>query len=176
MKKLITPNLEIRNHIPSDWKDLHEYLSLPEIYKFEPGGPISVSESRALIKKRCNGDDFLAVKLRESGKMIGHLYFHRIEPERFLTWELGFIFNPDYQNHGYCTEASAALVRYAFEALDAHKITAYCNPENTSSWKVLEKIGMIREGHFKKKGFFRTDPNGNPLWHDAYAYGMLKNS
>lgn len=91
----------------------------------------------------------------------------------FLQASASFIFNPKYQNKGYCTEASAALIEYAFNSLSAHKVVAYSNPKNIASWKVLEKLGMEREGHFKERGFFRCDPKGKPIWHDCFAYGVL---
>ncbi len=174
MGELETERLIIRNHIPSDGDDLFEYLSLPEVYRFEPGNPLSREDTEKLLSRRCGGDDFLAVVLKDGGKMVGHLSFHLTPPEEFLTWELGYIFNPRYHNRGYCTEASSALIEYAFGRLGAHRIVAYCDPENIPSWKVLEKTGMIREGHFPRRAFFRRDGRGNPLWHDCYAYGILE--
>ena len=173
--RLETDNLIIRNHTQSDWEYLYEYLSLPEIYEFEPGEPISAGQARAMIADRSRGDDFLAVALKDDGRMIGHLYFHQSEPEEFMTWELGYIFNPAYQNKGYCTEASSAILQYAFGDLDTHRVEAFCNPLNIPSWRVMEKIGMEREGFFRQKAFFRKDREGNPLWHDCYAYGILNN-
>lgn len=171
-----TENLLIRNHVESDWKDLHAYLSLEEIYTFEPGVPISMDESKTMIAERCKSNDFIAVVHKKTGRMIGHLYFHHAQPDQFMTWELGYIFNPEFQNQGYCTEAAAALLQYAFKELKAHKVVSFCNPQNAASWKVLEKIGMEQEGFFKKKAFFRKDEKGNPLWHDCYAYGILSDS
>jgi len=171
-----TKNLIIRNHKESDWEDLFDYLSLPEIYTFEPGEPISSEEARSLMAERSKNNDFLAVVHRKSNRMIGHLYFHQCDPKQFMTWELGYIFNPRFQNLGYCTEASSAVLDYAFNQWNAHKVVAFCNPKNISSWKVLEKIGMEREGFFKEKAFFRKDKDGNPLWHDCYAYGILNAS
>ena len=173
MTQIQTNNLIIRNHVESDWENLYEYLSLPETYEFEPGSPVTREEARKLTVERSNGNDFLAVVHKNSNHMIGHLYFHLCEPEKFMTWELGYIFNPDYHNQGYCTEASSALINFAFRELHAHKIVAFCNPANISSWKVLEKIGMEREGFFRQKGFFKTDSQGNPIWHDCYAYGIV---
>jgi len=170
-----TDRLIIRNHFKSDWESLFEYLSLPEIYVFEPGDPISSNEAKAKIAERSKSDDFLAVVQKDNGKMIGHLYFHHSDPEHFMTWELGFIFNPRFHNQGFCTEASQAIIQYAFNELQAHRVEAFCNPLNIPSWKVMEKIGMEREGFFKQKGFFRRDKDGNPLWHDCYAYGILGN-
>ena len=168
-----TERLAVRRFREEDWKDLHEYLSLPGTYAFEPGDPVGEEEARGMARRRAGSDLFLAVVLKSSGKMVGHLYFERTEPEEILTWELGYIFNPAYQGRGYCTEASRALVERAFGELGAHRVVAFCNPKNPASWKVLERIGMRREGHFPKKAFFRRDAEGRPLWHDCYAYGML---
>jgi len=170
-----TVRLIIRKHKETDWKDLYEYLSLKEIYVFEPGEPITEEDSKKIIIERSIGNDFYAVVLKNENKMIGHLYFHHTEPKEYLTWELGFIFNPTYHNRGFCTEASRRIIKHGFDNLNIHKVVSYCNPENIASWKVLEKTGMKREGFFRKEGFFRRDENNNPLWHDCYAYGILKN-
>ena len=175
MIELETENLIVRNHLESDWNDLYDYLSMDEVYEFEPGQPIAKVTAIELAKQRAGGNDFFAAVLKATGRMIGHMYFHQTEPEEFLTWELGYIFNPAYHNKGYCTEASAALLSFGFERLGAHKVVAFCDPRNTASWKVLEKLGMEKEGHFKQKAFFRRDDNGEPLWHDCLAYGILSN-
>ena len=169
-----TDRLLIRNFEPSDASDLFDYLSLPEIYSFEPGDPISSDIASNLAEERSLNSDFLAVILRDSLKMIGHLYFKQTDPDFFMTWELGFIFNPKYQNHGYCTESSIKLIEYAFTILHAHRIEAFCNPLNPSSWHVLENIGMKKEGFFPQKAFFIRDESGNPLWHDCLAYGVIE--
>lgn len=169
-----TERLEIRRFQERDWQDLFQYLSLPEIYAFEPGEPITETQARELAAQRSRTDDFLAVVLKAEKKMIGHLYFHHTEPKEFLTWELGYIFNPAYHSRGYCTEASRRMLRYGFQKLGAHRITAYCNPLNTASWRVLEKAGMSREGYFRKRAFFRKDAEGRPIWHDCCAYGILQ--
>ncbi|MFP4461032.1 MAG: GNAT family N-acetyltransferase [Thermotogota bacterium] len=169
-----TDRLIIRKFVPSDWKDLYDYLSLKEIYIFEPGQPITKEEAKKMAANRSCGNDFFAVTLKKINKMVGHLYFSHIQPLEFMTWELGFIFNPSYQSKGYCSEASKSLIEHAFIHWNVHRITAYCNPNNFASWKVLEKIGMKREGFFEKQGFFRRDENNRPIWHDCYAYGKLR--
>jgi ribosomal-protein-alanine N-acetyltransferase len=173
MTKLETERLLVRNMRISDWLDLYEYLSLPATYAFEPGEPVNRDKAKRLARDRAAGNDFLAVVLKSEAKMIGHLYFHRVDPPQFDTWELGYIFHPAYQRQGYCTESCRRLVEHAFAALKAHKIVAYCDPRNPASWRVLEKIGMKREGCFERKAFFRRDERGRPLWHDCWAYGLL---
>ena len=42
-------------------------------------------------------------------------------------------------------------MQFAFVALKAHKVVAMCNENNVSSYKVLEKVGMVREGVFRQE-------------------------
>jgi RimJ/RimL family protein N-acetyltransferase len=171
---LATGRLIIRPFQESDYKDLHEYLSLKEIYQFEPGEPISLEEARKIAAERARGTEFWAVTLKDkSKKLIGHVSFIQTEPKFFLTWEIGFIFSPAFQNRGYATEASRALIAYAFKKLKAHRIVGYCSPENIPSWKVLEKCGMTREGLRRKNAFFRKDRDGRPIWFNSYEYAVL---
>jgi ribosomal-protein-alanine N-acetyltransferase len=169
-----THRLLIRQFLPSDDRDLHAYLSDPVTYRFEPGRPISLDQARELAAQRSKSRDFLAVVLKSEGKLIGHLYFKQLEPEDRLTWELGYIFNPAYQRKGYASEACAALVDHAFAHLRIHRVMARCDQRNLASWKLLERIGFVREGNFRKAGFVHKDERGNPLWIDVYEYSKLE--
>ena len=170
---LETERLLLRKFRREDSNDLFEYLSSPEIYRFEPGDPITIEQSRMLCIERSRGNNFFAVETKLQHKVIGHLYFEQIQPSEFMTWDLGYIFNPKYQGKGYCTEASRRIIEYGFHDLHAHRITAFCDPQNPASWRVLEKLGLKREGFFKEKAFFRRDEENKPIWHDCYAYGIL---
>ena len=107
------------------------------------------------------------------GKVIGQLYLKLIEPTEHLTCELGYILSPAYQRQGYGSEAAAALVRQALTTGGMHRVVAHCNPENTASWKLLEKIGFRREGLLRQNIFFRRSATGEPLWIDTYVYAWL---
>lgn len=169
-----TERLVLRNFQPNDWSDLYEYLALPEIFEFELGEPLNGDEVVELAEERSHGDTFIAVDLKETGKMIGHLYFCANEHAGISTWELGFIFNPAFHRRGYGSEAASGIISYAFANLGANRIVSYCNPLNTASWKLLEKIGMRREGHFIGNLFVKKDSDNQPLWHDTYAYAVLR--
>jgi ribosomal-protein-alanine N-acetyltransferase len=169
---LSTERLIIRPFIESDYRDLYEYLSLEETYRFEPGEPLSLEETKTLCRERAKGTDFWAAILKADKKLIGHVSFIQTEPKVFLTWEIGFIFSPAFQGKGFATEASGALIEYAFRELGAHRVVGYCSPENTS-WRVLEKCGMKREGLLRKNIFFRKDNNGKPHWLDSYEYAIV---
>jgi RimJ/RimL family protein N-acetyltransferase len=108
-------------------------------------------------------------------KVIGHIYFDQIKPQKLLTWETGFIFNKKYQGKGYATESLTAIIEYGFKNKNIHKIIAHCNPKNVSSWKLLERIKMKREGKLRENIYFNKDGRGNPIWLDTYEYGLLEN-
>jgi ribosomal-protein-alanine N-acetyltransferase len=48
---------------------------------------------------------------------------------------------------GYATEAATAMLRFGFDQLGLHKIMATCDPDNTTSARVLTKIGMRIDGY-----------------------------
>jgi ribosomal-protein-alanine N-acetyltransferase len=171
---LSTQRLVIRPFLEDDYQDLYEYLSLPETYRFEPGKPVSLEEARNLTSERARGNNFWAVVLKENKKLIGHVSFIQEEPKHFLTWEIGFIFNPAFQNKGYATEASRVVIEYGFTKLGAHRIIGNCDQKNTASWRVLEKCGMKREGARRKNAYFHLDENWKPCWVDSYMYAILE--
>jgi RimJ/RimL family protein N-acetyltransferase len=161
---LSTERLIIRPFLESDYQDLYEYLSLPETYRFEPGKPITLNEAKKFCKKRAKGTNFWAAILKNNQKL---------GPKFLLAWEIGYIFNPTFQNQGYATEAVQTIIKYAFKELGAHRIVGHCSPDNIPSWKVLEKCGMRREGKLRKNFLLRNDEKGNPIWLDSYEYAIL---
>ncbi|HML49256.1 MAG TPA: GNAT family protein, partial [Clostridia bacterium] len=86
--------------------------------------------------------------------------------------ELGYVLNERYQRKGYGSAACKAVVDHFFQR-GLHRIYAECCPQNVASWKLMEKIGLRREAHFKKNVSFRTDGEGNPVYWDTYVYAAL---
>ena len=62
----------------------------------------------------------------------------------------------------------------ALFAAGAHRVYAECDPRNTASWKLLEKVGMRREAHLKKNIWFHRDAHGAPIWKDTYIYAITE--
>lgn len=170
---ILTQRLVVRAFRPDDCHDLFEYLSDERVYRFEPGEPVDLAEAQQLAADMSTSPDFWAVELQAERKVIGQIYFKHLQPKHLMTWELGYILSPRYQRQGYASEAAAALVRYGFSATQIHRVVAHCNPENTASWKLLEKIGFRREGLHRKANFFRRDAAGQPIWTDTFDYAML---
>jgi [ribosomal protein S5]-alanine N-acetyltransferase len=170
---LPTPRLIVRAFQPEDGRDLYEYLSDERVYRFEPGEPVELEQAQISATSMSTSLDFWAVELRAEQKVIGQVFFQHLQPEYLMTWELGYILSPRYQRQGYASEAAAALVRYGFSTGQVHRAVAHCNPENTASWKLLEKIGFRREGLHRQDNFFRRDAAGQPLWIDTFVYAKL---
>lgn len=82
--------------------------------------------------------------------------------------ELGYWIGTPFWGRGYATEAARAVLAFGFEEMGLHRIHARHMASNPASGRVLEKIGMKREGmrrqHFRKWGRFE----------DIVMYGRLK--
>lgn len=162
----------IRYFNEEDFEDLYNYLSLDEIYEFEPGIPISMEEAKKLAKERAEKKNFIAVTDKESKRLIGHFSFFQSDPAYTRTYEVGFIFNPKFQGKGYAAESLNAFTSYCFSNLNVHRLEAKCDPANQRSWKLLERSGFEREGTLKKNIYFK-EKDGLPLWQDTYVYGIV---
>lgn len=173
MIKLNTERLILRNFSKNDWKDLYEYLSVPSVAEYEPYDIFNEEECKKEAAKRSEKDNFIAVCLKDSGKLIGNIYFIQSEPKELMAWEIGYVFNPRFYGNGYATEACFAVLDYGFRNLGVLRTVAMCNPLNVRSWRLLERLNMRREGHLKKNIFFKRDSQGSPLWNDTYEYAIL---
>lgn len=171
MENIITERLVIRRFEKDDWQDLYEYLSDEEVVRFEPYHVFNEKKAKEEAVRRSGDKSFYGVCLRESKKLIGNLYFSKGD---FDTWELGYVFNRKYQGQGYATESARALINYAFTNLNVRRVVAMCSSKNNNSWKLLERLGMRREGLLLQNVYFKTDDNGEPLWMDTYEYAILK--
>jgi ribosomal-protein-alanine N-acetyltransferase len=170
--KIETERLIIRRFLPDDYDDLYDYLSDESVVKFEPYNVYSRGECKREAERRSKLDSFLAVCLKDGGKLIGNIYFKQQEPRDLLTWELGFVFNAAYHGKGYATESCMAILHNAF-GNNARRVVATCDPKNRASWKLLERLGFRREGHLVRNIYFRKDAAGNPVWKDTYEYAIL---
>lgn len=162
-----TDRLVIRDFEWKDWEDVYKYTSDPLVMKYIPEGVFSEEDAKKFVSEN-NGEKAknFAVFLEEENIVIGHIVFFRYFGEH--TYEIGWVFNPKYYNKGYASESAKATLNFGFNQMKLHRIIATCQPENTASYRVMEKIGMRREGYFKK-----CIPNGDEWW-DEYYYSILE--
>lgn len=164
---IITERLEIRKFIDEDWKAVYEYTSDCNVMKYIPEGVFSEQDAKEFVIENSREDaKYFPVLLKKERTLIGHIVFHQYFGDH--TYEIGWVLNPAYQNQGYASEAAYAVLQYGFEKMKLHRMIATCQPENIPSYRVMEKIGMRREGLFKK-----CIPKGDEWW-DEYYYAILE--
>lgn len=66
--------------------------------------------------------------------------------------DLGFAFLPEYEGQGYAFEASARLLRAAFDEFGLYQIHAITNTDNRAAQGLLEKLGLKNMGIFNLEG------------------------
>ena len=167
--KIETSELIIRDFELSDENDLCEYMLQRVNSEFEQYPDFTVEKSKEEIEFRVKSDEFYAIELKKEHKVIGNIYLGKRD---FNARELGYVLNENYQNKGYGSSASKAVIKYFFNQ-GVHRIYAECAPQNTPSWKLMEKIGMRREAYFRKNVSFRKDADGQPIYWDTYVYAIL---
>ena len=107
------------------------------------------------------------IELKSEGQIIGTV--HLMELDRVhRKAHIGFVLARPYWQQGYITEALCAVFEYCFTELALNRIEAYCLPENLAAMRVLERMGMQREGLLRQYAWQKE------VYQDFYLYAILK--
>jgi ribosomal-protein-alanine N-acetyltransferase len=107
------------------------------------------------------------ITLKDQGAVIGSCGFHNSVLQHFRT-EIGFELSKDHWGKGIAYEAVQAIISYGFDHLDLQRIEALIEPPNSSSQRLVEKLGFIREGLLRNYEFTCGK------FDDLYMYSLLK--
>ena len=102
MREIQTRRLLLRPFRESDYDDLFEFLSQLEDDEFEGYPGITYENGREHLKYRLGSEEYYAIELTDSGKVIGNIYCGKRD---FAAREVGYIVNKRYQQKGYAAEA-----------------------------------------------------------------------
>jgi RimJ/RimL family protein N-acetyltransferase len=97
-----------------------------------------------------NGFGLWCVVPRESGAPAGMCGL--VRRETLPEVDVGFAFLPEAWGRGYASEAAAAVLVHARDRLGLRRVLAITTPDNHPSIRVLERIGMRREGEIRLAG------------------------
>jgi RimJ/RimL family protein N-acetyltransferase len=170
---LATPRLLLREFEEDDWRATHPYESDPVVVRYQSHGVRTPEESRdyilrvmALARETPRRVYDLAVVLREDNRLIGRCGMHVNNPERneATVW---YVLERSQWRKGYISEAVRALVDFGFGTLGLHRVWADCDPRNPASFRVMEKLGMRKEAHFRENVFIKGE------WCDSLVYAVL---
>jgi ribosomal-protein-alanine N-acetyltransferase len=109
----------------------------------------------------------LFVFREEDDALLGGVTLSNIRRGVAQTASLGYWAGHMHAGNGYTTAAVRAVVRYAFEDLDLHRVEAACQPDNLASRRVLEKCNFIYEG--AARAYLKI----NGQWRDHLLYGIV---
>ncbi len=171
---LETERLRLRPFTRGDVGAVFEYRQREDVARYLFDNAMSRETCAEAVQLRISqlgfeeeGDRIvLAAERREGGELIGEVCLIWRSAEQ-RQGEIGYIFNPRFHGHGYATEAAIALVGFGFERLDLHRIFARCDPRNEPSFRVMERMGMRREAHYR--GHMQV----KGAWSEEYIYAVL---
>ncbi|MEM5472512.1 GNAT family protein [Hoeflea sp. AS60] len=168
---IATERLLLRPFTLADVDAVHAYHSLKAVAHYQMWEPRTRDQVAAEIETWTSqsldaGGVCRAVILKADGKLIGDITLMHRDIEARQA-EIGFSFSPEYGGQGYATEAAIALMAFGFGPLKLHRIFGRCDARNTPSWRVMERIGMRREAHFREHAIFKGE------WDEEFYYAML---
>ena len=142
---LETPRLILRPWCEDDAEELYTYASDPDVGP-PAGWPAhtSADNSREIIRTVLSAPDTFAVCLKENGKPIGSIGFHRNDlAEHDDEYELGYWIGKPFWGQGLIPEASREMLRYAFEDMGMNRIWCGYYDGNEKSRRVQQKLGFV---------------------------------
>ena len=171
---LETERLIIRDFNNGDWEDLHTLYMKPETVKYNPSGyPENEEASKKIVAGwSCQSnnvvrEEYTAALITKPGFSFVGVISLDLGDHKYRKGEIWYKLLPEYWGRGMATEAVKAMLAFGFGQLQLHRIECGWSIHNIASCKVMEKVGMKREG-IKRKAL---PLDGN--WHDAYLYAIL---
>lgn len=167
-----TERLLLRHMGPDDAESLATRRSDHDVARYQAWStPFTVERATAMVAELVEMEGptsdkwwMAAVERSDIGEVIGELVVH-------LSWEgrcaeIGYSFDPAHWGNGFAVEAASALVAHLFDHPEITRVFGMLHPDNTPSAQVLERVGMLHEGH-TRNSFWLDDENS-----DDWIYGM----
>lgn len=165
---LETERLLLRPVTLADAEDMYDYASDEETTRFVFETHASLEDTRENLATYflSNPLGLYGICLKENQRLIGTIDLRVDEPN--CKAEMGYTLNKAYWGQGYTTEAGEKLIWLAFEKLALNRVTAIHNSQNPASGRVMEKLGMAKEGVLKDCAIFKGEVVTNVI------YGITK--
>ena len=173
IKTIEAERLTLRKAEKNDAQGMFDnWASDPEVTKFLPWQPHeNVEVSKIIINSWIKGYEKnmldLIIYHKKDKKIIGSIGLI-VRNARLNILELGYCMARAYWGQGLMTEAAQAIVSFAFKESTANRIQARHDVDNPASGKVMEKIGMIKEGVLRQSGL------NNQGIRDMAVYSILR--
>lgn len=171
---LMTERLILREFVAADWEAVLAYQADPLYLRYYEWTTRAAEDVQQFVRmfldqqrEQPRTKFQLALILRAEDRLIGNCGIRKPTPDAREA-DMGYELAPACWGHGYATEAARAIVAFGFSELRLHRIWAECIAENVGSARVLEKLGMRREGRLREHVWMRG------RWWDTLLYGLLE--
>lgn len=119
---------------------VNRYMGGPELQNAEQ---LAVRMEFYLASHEKLGFGFSVMSLRSTGERIGTSGLVPLDNTGEI--EIGYNLSMQYWRQGYGFECAMAWLKYGFEVAGLERIVAVAHPDNTGSWRIMEKCGMKYE-------------------------------
>jgi len=143
------------------------------IFRFIPQDPpasVELLEARCrLLEKRLSGDGRevwlnWVVRAKDTQRAMGRL---EATVREDATAGIAYELSPLYWGAGYATEGCVRILDVLFTAYAVDEVNALVDTRNTSSIRLLERLGFSRTARRDRADFFKGG------FSDEYAYRLL---
>jgi RimJ/RimL family protein N-acetyltransferase len=172
---LESDRLILRPFQDSDIESFAAYRSDPEIARYQSWEPpVTLEQAARFVNEMKNARPGVqgewyqwAVERQATAGLIGDCAF-QILPHDPRQAEIGFSFARAYQGQGFAAEAVSRLLDYLFGDLNLRRVTAVTDAENQDAARLLERLGLRREGTFVENVWFKG------AWGSEFSYALLR--
>lgn len=168
-----TARARLRSLTPEDAPALFEIFGDPEVCRYWSRPPLQNLEAAADLQReitRYFTDRSLfqwGIAERENDRVIGTCTLASLSSQHRRA-EVGFALARRVWGKSYMREALSALLEFAFDTLQLHRLEADVDPRNQRSIELLEHAGFQREGYLRERYYL------NGEFQDALLYGLLR--
>ena len=147
-----TERLRLEPFTPEHREALNAMNNNREVMRYlSSGEPVTMEQTDAAIARNQAkwaqyGYGWWVVFLKDTDEVIGAACVQNLAHKDDNPLEIGWRLLPEYQGHGYATEAGQAAADFAFNHIGVDFVKAVCNPENTASEAVMKRLGMTPLG------------------------------
>lgn len=178
-KPIETPRLLLRRFQPEDMRSMQRnWISDPVLQSLYSAPVYETDEevSGLLAKITAAYGDLSyyrwAVISKDSGDCIGQIAISLIEAARGLC-EIEYCIGRDFQNRGLATEATMAVIDFAFNHIGFDLVRIWHKEDNLASKRVIEKCGCSYDG--TSSNYFCLDDCYIDLLYYSIAADQWKN-
>ncbi|MGH7820448.1 MAG: GNAT family N-acetyltransferase [Candidatus Binatia bacterium] len=171
---IATARLLLRRPRAADAPAVHEYARDPEVTRYmEWRSHTSLADAVAFLEEAArrweSGEEYSGViTMTPDERAIGGIGCR----VRGHAVDLGYVLCRRHWRRGYATEAARAVLGWAAALDEVHRVWATCDAANAASARVLEKIGMSREGVLRRWAVRPNLPPQPPR--DALVYAWVR--